>query len=464
MDKIFNKNRGITLIALVIIIIVLVILGGVSISLVLNDNGIINRTKTGSKEYKEAQARERLEIVLAELLTDRVSNKDYNENEYLNNVLESNDVSVEGDVVIVDGWQFEIDRQTLQIVESLGEETGFIKATRKKANFVYDVEAKYLSEAEVEINVDESAKAYTIQYNTEESDENSSNWTTYTLGNKFKVSKNGTIYGRFIDLNTNEIGYTFKAQIANIDDINPESANIVLSATSVSTGGTIKATVTQNDNELGINITNCKYIVNTSSASIGVDSTSWNSATAFTSNPQTISVTKSEIKSYYLHVLSVDCAGNKVETISQKFKYTGVTTYLNRQLAAYNTLTGYTIYNSEESNYIRVEGTTKAYMVSNQMYDLTEIAKLQLYCEKLYVSSSSNATVTFGISKTKQSTNFDKCVQLTKNNPGSFQDYEITMNCDTSDITGSYYIKVMVQSTNSGALTTFSLQTTIKGY
>lgn len=48
----FKKERGITLVALVVTIVVLLILAGVSISLVLGNNGLI----TKAKEAKNAQA------------------------------------------------------------------------------------------------------------------------------------------------------------------------------------------------------------------------------------------------------------------------------------------------------------------------------------------------------------------------------------------------------------------------
>lgn len=48
----FKKERGITLVALVVTIVVLLILAGVSISLVLGNNGLITKTK----EAKNAQA------------------------------------------------------------------------------------------------------------------------------------------------------------------------------------------------------------------------------------------------------------------------------------------------------------------------------------------------------------------------------------------------------------------------
>lgn len=45
-------QKGITLVALVVTIIVLIILAGVSISLVLGDNGIVTKSKEGAKNYQ----------------------------------------------------------------------------------------------------------------------------------------------------------------------------------------------------------------------------------------------------------------------------------------------------------------------------------------------------------------------------------------------------------------------------
>ena len=56
-QKLASKN-GITLIALVVTIVVLLILAGISISLVVGDNGLIRKSKDAKKQYEEAQANE----------------------------------------------------------------------------------------------------------------------------------------------------------------------------------------------------------------------------------------------------------------------------------------------------------------------------------------------------------------------------------------------------------------------
>lgn len=53
-----KRNKGITLIALVITIIVLLILAGISISLVLGDNGIIQKGKSATEKYRAAEQEE----------------------------------------------------------------------------------------------------------------------------------------------------------------------------------------------------------------------------------------------------------------------------------------------------------------------------------------------------------------------------------------------------------------------
>lgn len=53
-----KEEKGITLVALVITIIVLLILAGVSISLVIGQNGLITRSKSGANTYQKAAANE----------------------------------------------------------------------------------------------------------------------------------------------------------------------------------------------------------------------------------------------------------------------------------------------------------------------------------------------------------------------------------------------------------------------
>ena len=57
-----KKERGITLIALVVTIIVLLILAGITIGLVFGPNGIINKAHEANENTKIEQVREQLEL------------------------------------------------------------------------------------------------------------------------------------------------------------------------------------------------------------------------------------------------------------------------------------------------------------------------------------------------------------------------------------------------------------------
>ena len=323
------KERGITLIALIITIIILLILAGVTINVILGENGLFSIAKQAGEDYKQAGAREKLEAVLVELQADKITKSEYNEKDYIDNRLKQNNMEVEGNIVTVEGWQFEIDRSIPEIAQSLGKETEFKKDTRGKAKFVYDTETKNVAKVEVTIEIDASISGYTVQYNIVENSDTSTNWVDYTAGSTIEVRKNITIYGRIIDKTTKEVGYKFSGKISTIDETVPQAATITFDKEKVNVDETIEATVTQSDLESGIDITNCKYIVNQSSDELGKDNEAWNSAPNFNENPKNISITESNLGTYYLHVLSIDRAGNKTEKVSTGIKFKGTITFMN---------------------------------------------------------------------------------------------------------------------------------------
>ena len=87
------------------------------------DNGLINRAKKVSDDADMVKAREKLALELANLSGDKISDKSYDEQEYINNRLISKDMKVYEDYVVVDGWLFEIDRSEPKIKNDLGQGT-----------------------------------------------------------------------------------------------------------------------------------------------------------------------------------------------------------------------------------------------------------------------------------------------------------------------------------------------------
>ena len=73
--KRIKKNKGITLIALVITIIVLLILTGVSLSFIAGENGILKRATNAVKVNEKASAEEEANLLVADLATQYYEEK-----------------------------------------------------------------------------------------------------------------------------------------------------------------------------------------------------------------------------------------------------------------------------------------------------------------------------------------------------------------------------------------------------
>ena len=73
MKLISSKEKGITLVALIITIIILVILAAVSISAITKDDYLLEHAMTAAELYGYQAAREKLEINLAGIKTFKVS-------------------------------------------------------------------------------------------------------------------------------------------------------------------------------------------------------------------------------------------------------------------------------------------------------------------------------------------------------------------------------------------------------
>ena len=119
--KFYKKtNKGITLVALVITIIVLVILAGVSINLILGNNGVIEKAKGAKEINSEQSAKEKLELEIGNISIDKFSIETYNE-EYFDNYMQQKGFIVNGNIVLVNGWQFQVEKSVPKIVEGLGK-------------------------------------------------------------------------------------------------------------------------------------------------------------------------------------------------------------------------------------------------------------------------------------------------------------------------------------------------------
>ncbi len=78
-----KKQRGITLIALVVTIVVLLILAGVSLNLILNNNGVISKAKQAVEQADEAEAKDGMSLYLAGLKVNKEQDVSFRLSDYL---------------------------------------------------------------------------------------------------------------------------------------------------------------------------------------------------------------------------------------------------------------------------------------------------------------------------------------------------------------------------------------------
>ncbi len=257
-----KRQKGITLISLVVTIVVLLILAGITISTVFSDNGIIKKAQEARNKTLEAVAQE---------------HKDLNQ---LYNDLEA-------------------------ALNSIPEEP----VIPKPPEGAVQISEPSWSNGTASVTITTSETGFTLQYQIGGVDE--SKWTNITSGKSISgLTLGQTIYARLY--NGKEGSKTADMTIADLNK--PQDAGISLSGTSTNTEGSITATVTLKDNESGVNAISSRWIYNTTSGAIGENESSYTGGSF--SSGQTIQLKATTAGTYYLHVLTVDNAGNKKETIS----------------------------------------------------------------------------------------------------------------------------------------------------
>lgn len=175
MKKRVKQANGITLVALVVTIIVLIILAGVSISLILGNNGIITKAKEAGKETKEKSAIEKVELMLADYMPEKQMETKTLE-EYLNEqkekgqleeVTNNNDGTI---TVEIDGYEITIKEDSLTIIETIKsggvKPTFVVYITKTNGDSITPSEEETLEQKAITINITnigEFSENYTIE-------------------------------------------------------------------------------------------------------------------------------------------------------------------------------------------------------------------------------------------------------------------------------------------------------------
>ena len=407
-----KRQKGITLIALVVTIVVLLILAGITISLVFGSNGVIQKAQDSKEQTEIGEMREKLEMAKVPVYAD--GNGSYKVQDYWDRI-ESEGLIADKTVDIIDngdgtyevtttpGYVFEI---TVEPNKEIAENIIIGECIGKGENLSIGIRVVKKTTNSIEIEVVRAEGASNFKYSikkqgeeygaAEEKSETRHVFSGLTQGGIYTIKVEATKDGEQqivektvqvgeiplaidgdirwtgngqaeVKIYTNETGYqlewqkngisegswtreasgvkektitglvngdiiyarlydgTSSGKYANIevrDDIVP-TATIKLSGTAVEIGKPLTAGVVQTDNESGININQTKWVLNTEAGNIGTEASKYTGGT-FTKTSETITIPTTTGGTYYLHVLTVDNAGNKKETISKKIVITSV--------------------------------------------------------------------------------------------------------------------------------------------
>lgn len=100
----------------------LIIVGVLAVLLlsIFSVNVIVNKINNNSQKASEANARSRLYNILSLASDEKENNSEYNSGNFLTSFLNSNGLIVNDNIISLDNWNFEVDRENLSISNALG--------------------------------------------------------------------------------------------------------------------------------------------------------------------------------------------------------------------------------------------------------------------------------------------------------------------------------------------------------
>ena len=109
MEEKMRKNKGITLVALVVTIVAIIIIAGISINLLLGENGILTKAKEAKKAQKVAEVKEKLSLEIAAAETDAIIRDENLEQRQLEDIINKyGTLQDDGDTILTKEDNYEL--------------------------------------------------------------------------------------------------------------------------------------------------------------------------------------------------------------------------------------------------------------------------------------------------------------------------------------------------------------------
>ena len=246
MNKKGEKNKGITLVALIVTIIVLLILAGISIRILGGENGLITRTKIAKEESKRAEYKERITMAKTEAIISN-EGKDIDLDEYIEQIKSSKIKGIKSiekitnykaKIVTEEGYIFLV---TLNTIEDYENENNTPEISIKDANIEFTFDPNTWTSGSVKVTVTQKESKYVIQLSKD-----AISWETT---NKIEFTENGVVYARVKDSEGRVSDYASR----KISIIDTESPVINTSLTGTGTTNSITLNIGVSDSQSGVN-------------------------------------------------------------------------------------------------------------------------------------------------------------------------------------------------------------------
>lgn len=289
-----KRNKGTTMIALIVIIIVLLLLAGITIANLNGENGIFTKVKQSKEKYSISEAKETLELAIANLQIEQEGKGESLKKEDLpklnNKEIDVRDTSNFPVEIICKNYKFQVD-ENFQITYVNQNNGTLITYTTEPESYTNKNEVKIL------IKITNPKGIKSVQ-EPGESDKLLAKGQT-TVGIDYKVNKNGNYNFTVIDMDDNEI--TKNIYIDLIDTLEPENFTPEVEKTESSMkikSNAIDAEATEESAKSGID--HCEYYIIDCNGNIAKYDTN--------------EINNLILGDYRVYVIAYDKAGNKKQS------------------------------------------------------------------------------------------------------------------------------------------------------
>ena len=189
------KEKGITLIALVVTIIILLILAGVTLNIALSENGLIKKSKEAVDKQKISEYLERVELARSEVALENLGEVTIDE---LMKKIVSNGIVTEGQIIKLDDKRAKMETDekyvfaiTTEASEYMGQGEEYeIPPEIKEGEITYKISPEGPTNGKLTVTIEKTKEdIYYLQYSLD-----NESWQDYK--DKIEVEKNGKIYLR----------------------------------------------------------------------------------------------------------------------------------------------------------------------------------------------------------------------------------------------------------------------------